>query len=139
MLLGEFETKITDKFRLALPKKFRQEMGDRLVLARGYEGCVLVVAEHRWLELTRQVAEGSMFDQAVRQSTRFLFGGAFEVECDAQGRFVIPENLRQHAGLTIDATVVGLGRWVEIWSSQKWQEQVGELVKRGSELAGEIE
>jgi MraZ protein len=51
MLLGSYETKLTDKNRIAVPSKLRTELEDNLILARGYEGCVLLLDKARWDQL----------------------------------------------------------------------------------------
>ena len=85
MLLGEVVYKVGQKRRLALPKKFRQQLGDRLVVTRGYEGCLVMVSEAEWQSLIAEVDQASFLDINARASARFLLGVANEVELDAQG------------------------------------------------------
>jgi len=81
------------------------------------------------------VAEGPFVSRAVRDTTRFLLGSAFEIELDDQGRFVLPEALRTYAEIEKEAVFAGLGRWVEIWDGGRWVERQKYLDKRGSALA----
>lgn len=48
---------------------------------------------------------------------RFLFANAAKCEPDKQGRFLIPAELRQYAGITQDVTFIGQGGHAEIWDS----------------------
>jgi MraZ protein len=134
MLLGEVVYEVGQKHRLAMPKQFRDELGS-VILTRGYEGCLLVVAGSEWQELIADVSRGSMLDANVRESTRFLFGGASAVELDAQGRFIVPATLYDHAQLNDEVVFVGLGRWVEIWDKQRWEEHLAKLGEQGAEIA----
>lgn len=135
MLLGEIRYKVGQKHRLALPRKFRDQLGSQLVVTRGYEGCLVLVAGADWQSLISDVMDGSFLDIDARESARFLLGGASEVELDAQGRFIVPLNLFDHADLKDEVVFVGLGSWVEVWSVERWQEQLVSLSSQGSMIA----
>jgi MraZ protein len=120
MLIGEFESKVSDKNRIALPKKFREEIGDTLIITQGYEGCIILVDELRFLALTQEIRDGSFVNDAIRDTTRFLIGSAHEVQLDKQGRFVLPQSLRSFSGIEDEVILLGLMRWVEIWSRDVW-------------------
>jgi MraZ protein len=135
MLLGEVVYKVGQKHRLALPKKFRQVLGDRLIVTRGYEGCLVIVSEAEWQPLISEVESASFFDLNARASARFLLGGANEITLDSQGRFVVPDVLYDHAGLGEEVVFVGLGSWIEVWDKQRWGEVQQQLAKEGSVIA----
>ncbi len=138
MLIGSYPQRVGPKYRVALPSKFRQILGNKLILTRGYEGCLLAIPDKSWRELLSSVAKGPFVSRAVRDTTRFLLGSAFEIELDGQGRFVVPEVLRDYAGVGENVVFVGLGRWVEIWDGKRWNERQGYLEKRGSDLADRL-
>lgn len=145
MLIGSYAQKIGPRYRVALPSKFRQILGKKIILTRGYEGCLLVVPHKSWQELLATVAKGPFVSRAVRDTTRFLLGSAFEIELDAQGRFILPEALRTYAEIgkampagRQEAVFVGLGRWVEIWDSLQWIKRQRYLERRGVGLADRL-
>ena len=39
MLMGEYHHNIDDKNRLVLPSKFRNELGDKIIITRGLDKC----------------------------------------------------------------------------------------------------
>ncbi len=135
MLTGEIATKIDTKGRTAFPKKFREAFAGEIILTRGFEGTLVIVDKTRWDIITREVVEGSFINADVRDSTRFLVGGAQEIELDAQGRFVIPKALRQYAELDSDIVFIGLINWIEVWDKAKWENKVDQLAKNVSEVA----
>jgi MraZ protein len=139
MLLGEIYYKVGQKHRMALPKKFRDELGSEIVATRGYEGCLILVSLERWLSLMAGINAQSFFTIQARQTARFLLGGAAELTLDDQGRFVLPESLFEHAGLTVEVVFVGLGTWVEIWDSERWKAQQVLLQQDGAEIAQTLE
>lgn len=138
MLLGEVVYKVGQKRRLALPKKFRQQLGDRLVVTRGYEGCLVMVSEAEWQSLIAEVDQASFLDINARASARFLLGGANEVELDAQGRFVVPDVLYEYAGLKDEVVFVGLGKWIEVWDTTQWDGIQKQLAENGSAIAQQL-
>lgn len=136
MLIGEFTTKITSGNRITIPKKFRSEFGDFLILTQGYEGCLVLVNETHFKKLTEGVADKPFIAGDVRETTRFLLGGAHEIELDEQGRFVLPSNLHDYAQISESGVVfLGLINWVEIWSKDRWEEHKEKLKEKSSEIA----
>ena len=135
MLLGEVVYKVGQKHRLALPKKFRDILGDRLVVTRGYEGCLVIVSEAEWLPLIAEVDNASFLDINARSSARFLLGGANELVLDSQGRFVVPETLYEYAEIGEEVVFVGLGKWVELWDVARWTVIQQQLANEGSAIA----
>src|SRR6266478_6148368 len=99
MLLGQFEGKIGEKHQAALPKKFREVLGEKLIITKGFENCLIIVSEENWQTLL-EGTEGKPFtNKSTRELQRFLLGNATYVELDAKGRLVVPEYLREFAGI----------------------------------------
>lgn len=122
MLIGEYSSNLTSGRRVAIPKKFRRELGgDFLILTRGYEGCLVLVSSEQFENLTAGVARRPFTSGDVRQTTRFLLGGAHQITPDSQGRVVIPENLLEHGRIEEEIIFLGLGKWVEVWDKARWQ------------------
>jgi MraZ protein len=138
MLIGEYTGKIGEKKRVSLPSKFREELGEEIILTRGYEDALIVVNKKLWKTIASEVMNGSFIDKNIRDTSRFLVGGAKEIELDAQGRFVIPQPLHEHADLKDEVVFIGLANWIEIWDKQKWQERLKYLKENSDQIAQEI-
>ncbi len=124
MILGQFSSKLTDKNRVSVPKKFREEIGNELIVAKWYENCLVVVPKDKWIEVRgRMLGIEKLITEPVRDIDRFILGSAYEIELDAQGRFIIPDLLLNHANITSEATFVGLEDRLEVWSTEVWNEQ----------------
>ena len=129
MLLGQYEGKVGAKDRIAFPKKLREELGDRLIITRGYENSLIVVSSDGWKALL-EGTEGKPFIQSeTRETQRFLLGGASFVELDAKGRFILSAYLKGFARIETDVIVLGLSRYVEIWNKIRWDEYRKNLEK----------
>lgn len=138
MLLGEIRYKMGQKHRLAIPKKFREALGDTLIISRGYEGCLIIVSQSQWSALVQPISQGSFLDSNARASARFLMGGAHQLELDSQGRGIVPASLHEYADFQDEVVFVGLGQWLEVWSDQRWQQQLDNLQHQGAALAQQL-
>jgi MraZ protein len=130
MLLGQFQATLTDKDRLNVPARFRHELGNRVIITKWVEGCVMLLSEDKLSEiLTNVLGDRQIAALPVREVERFLLGNAFEIELDGQGRFVIPKVLKEFAQITKEVVFVGLVDRIEIWSKQSWDTKDIELQK----------
>lgn len=130
MLIGQHDGRIDIKGRTALPKKFREILGDKLIITLGYENSLIVVAQENWKALL-EGTEGKPFVQSeTRETQRFLLGGASNVELDSKGRFILPGYLREFGQIKDGVVFVGLSRYVEIWDKTRWDKYQKELEKR---------
>ncbi len=122
LLLGQYQATVTAKGRLAFPKKLRQLLGSRIIVTRGYDGCLLAMSYSEWKKMTRQLGDHLPIWEASRETSRFLFGNAAEIIFDKQGRFVLPPHLRHYSQIKDKVVFLGLNRYVEIWDARRWQQ-----------------
>lgn len=135
MLIGQFESSVGEKHQAALPKKFREVLGERLIVTKGFESCLIIVSEKNWKTLL-EGTEGKPFtNKSTRELQRFLLGNATDVELDSKGRFVIPEYLREFASIKKEIIFAGIERFVEIWDKKQWEEHQKELSKNIESIA----
>ena len=120
---GEYRHQIDDKGRLAVPSKMRVLLEGPIFVARWLDACLAIHPQSEWDAIEEKVAGLPMTDPAARALERRLFGGAVEVALDRQGRVLIPQNLREFAGLEGEVTVVGSRNHAEIWAPERWDAQ----------------
>lgn len=138
MLLGQFNSKVGEKGRVAFPKRFRETMGDTIIITYGFENSLMVVSEPNWRSLLEGTEDKPFLLSSARDTQRFLLGGATVVELDAQGRFVVPEYLREFAEIKEELVFLGLSRYVEIWDKKKWEKQREKIKDNISEVAEKL-
>lgn len=135
MLLGNYTTNLSQGKRLAVPKKFRTQLGESCIVAKWYDKCLVVLSTENWTQLMdRLTVTESVPTAAVRDTMRFVMGSAYEVELDSQGRFVIPDTLKTYAGITSEVVFLGLGSRVEIWDKKEWETKEGYIGEHASDL-----
>lgn len=135
MLVGHYQTKIDLKNRTAVPAKYRQVLGKKVVLAQWYENCLVIVSKDQWEALLEQIAQKSFIVSPARETDRFLLGNAFEIDLDSQGRFVVPPTLTKYAGLNSEVVFIGLLNRVEIWDKNNWDKHQKYLNEKAAEIA----
>lgn len=118
MLIGEYQHNIDAKGRVIVPSKFREDLGECFYIAKGLDHCLFVFSPEEWARLQEKVR--AMPISKARGLQRFFFSGAAEVVPDKQGRILIPQILRDHAGLTKDVTFIGASNRAEIWNTAAW-------------------
>ncbi|MBI5452811.1 division/cell wall cluster transcriptional repressor MraZ [Candidatus Gottesmanbacteria bacterium] len=132
MLLGTYEPNLIGKNRLVLPAKLRKEIkGNRLVLAVGFEECILGFEEKKWQEATAADLAKPLSDPEGRNLRRRMFSQAVQVELDSQGRLVVPENLTSRGEFKDEIVVIGAGDHFEIWEKKRWEEYRSSTLKTG--------
>lgn len=119
MLIGEFQHNMDAKGRLTIPVKFREDLGDKFFVCRGLDGCLFVLSEKQWEVFYQKLT--SMPMSKGKNIQRYFLSGATEVELDKQGRILLPQSLREKAGLEKDCTMIGTGNKVEIWNTEAWK------------------
>ena len=121
MLMGEYHHNIDTKNRLIIPSKFREEIGDRLIVTRGLDGCLFVYSLDKWSDMARKLDTLSFTKKDARNFTRFFLSGATMCEVDGQGRIVIPPSLISYANISKECTIIGVNDRLEIWATSKFE------------------
>ena len=118
-LRGEYKSTLDSKGRMNFPVKLREELGDVFMISKTLDQhCIKIYTLADWQALVEKIRELPQTKTANLQ--RVLFGSAFEIEPDKQGRALIPAPLREYAGLSVDVVIVGLEGRAEIWDKEKW-------------------
>lgn len=125
MFYGEYEHTIDRKGRIIIPSKFREVFKEHYVekfyITRGLDKCLFVFTEEEW-RLQEQKFKSMSFTKAqARQFNRLYFSGAIDVTCDRQGRVLVPQYLKDYAGIKRDVVIVGVSNRIEIWARDGWK------------------
>ncbi len=125
-LHGTYKHQLDAKFRLRLPAKLRAAFGGDFVVMHGMNGCLYVFGQEYFDAcIGAKINAVPNFKQEYQHALRVLTELDIPEE-DAQGRFVLPSELREFAGITKNIVVRGVGQRAEIWDEERW-----ELHKKG--------
>ena len=137
MFTGEYEHSIDAKGRIIVPAKYRDGLGESFTVTLGLDGCLFVYPDKEWESFVEKL-KNLPGNKEGRQLQRYFLAGAASCEMDKQGRILIPQKLRDAAGLTKDIVFVGVISKLEIWSKEKWEanniyENMDEIAEHMSE------
>jgi MraZ protein len=138
MLLGEHEHSLDDKNRLTLPARLRAELGDRVVVTAGLDGCLYAFAQDAWERQLARIRDLDPLSRESRMMQRYFFASAVAGELDRQGRILLPAGLLQSAGIDREVTIAGVYDHLEIWDRAKWREHRTELEGSAENVAERI-
>lgn len=138
VLLGTYTPKIDAKGRVALPARFRSQLGQGFVMARGQERCVYVLPISEFQRITSQIQRTSMSNKSARDYLRVFLSGAVDEVPDKQGRIVVPTMLRNYANLSEDIVVIGVGTRAEIWDKSAWEDYLSDREQGYADIADDV-
>ena len=135
MLIGEYQHTLDPKKRLSLPAKFRKEVGRKVVITRGLDSCLFMYPLAAWQKIAAKLAALPVGQADTRGLSRFMLAGAIEAEVDAAGRILIPEYLKDFAGLRSRVVLAGVSDRIEIWNDKAWEDYKRRIEKGADQMA----
>src|SRR3989338_3268436 len=135
MFLGEYQHSIDEKNRVAIPVKFRAALRAGAVITKGLDECLFLYPKVSWKAWADKLAGLPISQSKSRAFSRMMLGGAMEVQLDGQGRIVLPDYLKQYAGLGKRLIVAGLNDRLELWDTDRWQQYKTQTDKDSAHIA----
>ena len=149
MFLGVSTLNLDAKGRIAIPAKHRETLAQtcasRVVVTinpNRDDRCLWLYPENEWREIARNL---SRLPPMIRQNQliqRLMLGHASEVDLDGQGRVLLPNELRDYAGLGKRVSLVGQVHKFEIWDEDAWtgsrEQWLGEALTEESGMSEEL-
>lgn len=124
MFYGEYLHTLDRKGRIILPSKFRDaaktNFVEKFYLTRGLDKCLFMFAEEEWKLQEQKFRTMSFTKQESRKFNRIYFSGAVEIIPDKQGRILVPQYLKDFAGIKREVIIIGVSNRIEIWSRDSW-------------------
>lgn len=116
-MTGEYQHTLDSKGRLFIPARLREDLGKVFFVTLSMDRCLSAYSAVSWKEFSDKVNAMPYIQQ---RKMRPLFAHAAKCELDSQGRILLPQNLRDYAGITKNVTVVGCNNHAEFWDSDAW-------------------
>jgi MraZ protein len=135
MFLGEFEHTVDDRGRIAIPAKWRADLGKGLVVTRGIDRCLFLWPMDEWQVIAQKLSQLSLMQTDARRIHRLIFSGATDTTPDRLGRILVPAFLREYAELRDSVMLAGVNNRAEIWSPGNWQNERSEVDPHSAQLA----
>jgi len=138
MFIGEYQHTIDNKKRLAIPIKFRKELGKTAVITRGIDNCLVIYPLKEWKRMSDKLGKLPSSQFEARGFARIMLAGAVFVEFDGLGRILIPDYLKKYALLKKNVIIAGIYNRLEIWDKQRWETYKKKVEKDVGDLAAKL-
>ncbi|HVN54072.1 MAG TPA: division/cell wall cluster transcriptional repressor MraZ [Anaerolineaceae bacterium] len=127
MFLGQYVHSFDDKSRLTVPARYRELIADGAFVVQGLDRNLMVLTPAAFEIIYQRIMAMNLTDPTARLLRRVILGNASQLDVDKSGRILIPQQLREFAGLDGEAVLVGQGDYFEIWAPKLWQQQVNQV------------
>lgn len=123
--VGEYQHTLDTKNRIFIPAKLRDELGEHFYITRKMnKTCLAVYSSAEMDRISEQINQFP--DSEVSEIKEFLFSKTIFATPDTNGRVVLPPSLLGYAQIDKNATIVGAGNHLQIWSDVLWTKQESE-------------
>lgn len=122
MFYGQYENKLDEKNRLVIPKKLREEAGDKLFILEYLDGKLALFKPEGFEELVKKVSSIPFEQAKARLFARKIIGSAIDLDVDKMGRVQIPLIYVKKRNLQKELVILGVGDHIEIWNQQDYYE-----------------
>jgi MraZ protein len=141
MFRGATKVTLDEKGRMVMPTRYREQLVERaqgkvVVTVDSRDRCLLIYPLPEWDLIEAKLTSLPTLNEEARRLTRLMIGHAVDFELDGHGRILLPQELREFAGLQRQGMLIGQGRKFELWSESSWAERLEEMLKSGKATTG---
>ena len=128
---GIYRHHLDAKGRLSVPAKFREILGSRFMIGIGTGDCLLIYTMEDWKNFEQKLRSlPATFNEDAEEILRWYGMNTLEVEVDAQGRIILPQQLREAGGITKNVVFAGRIDRAELWSEETFDEHMRKVTKK---------
>ena len=138
MFAGRYEYAIDDKSRVSIPAKFREILStssDMRLMLTNLDGCIAAYPPQEWSSIQERTSNPGAITKEKRMFLRYFYSGVSECPLDRLGRILIPQALKTDAMIKKNVVIVGVGKKIEIWAQERWEELVRKATSDPDQIA----
>ena len=139
MFTGTYQNSIDSKNRMIIPSRYRDQLGGHCMLTRGFDRCLYIYSMDDYEVLVNKIRKLPQSDRDVRKFIREFFSNTEECHLDSQGRILIPQHLRDYAGINKNLVTKGGLDKIEIWSTEVLSDPEGENMMDNEEFVRKLD
>lgn len=136
MFYGSHSINMDAKGRVAIPTRVRELLhgccdGKIVLTAHTENRCIHIFTEPQWQDILPKVESWSSFNATTRRARLLLLGHATPFQLDDGGRILLPQTLRDYAGLEKKTILVGQGKGLELWDEAEFSRYIDTPLQGG--------
>lgn len=138
MFIGEYRHNLDAKGRITIPAKFRELLEDKVIISKGFDGCLNIYTLPQWRLLLEGLNKLPNTKRESRKYKHMVTSKAAECEIDNQGRILLPNPLIQEAQISKECVLVGVADHAEIWAKERWEAYYEEASESFEDIAEQL-
>lgn len=133
MFQGRFIHTMDSKGRLSIPQEFRMALQgkskskSKAPTLTVRPDCLALYPAERWASIKGDLEAAPSIDPDAEALTLFLMSNAHTCPIDGPGRITVPPHLRQYAGLEREVTVAGVGSYIQLWNTARYDDEINKV------------
>lgn len=129
---GACEANLDDKGRLAIPKRYRDQLpaDPELTLTAGPDGCLILYPTAEWQQVAERLHQLPADNEVTRWWQLMVIGHAEDHALDKSDRILVSQALRETVGIKKEVKMIGQGNRIEIWDMERWRAKLAEGISR---------
>lgn len=121
---GEYYIQLDEKNRMRIPAKLRELVGPNFYITTNTNCSLTVMDESKFMEYADNFKKVKTTNLEHQNIIRKIMASVISPDEDSQGRFVLPQNLREYAGITKKMVFIGVNDRMEIWSEDNYNNTI---------------
>ena len=137
MFYGSFIHTLDDKGRLVIPRKMRDELGNKAYILKGYDGALSIYKESDFEKLIAKINSLPFNKKNTRAFLRTQLASVCELDIDRLGRVLLPVQLLNKYQIGKEVIVIGALDHIEVWNKvdyEKYEQQSASFEEIAEEL-----
>mgnify|MGYP001572436027 FL=1 len=108
------------------------------MLTKSLDDSLVLYPMNEWEELAGKLSKLPIGQSGTRSFVRTMLAGASDIEIDSLGRILIPDYLKDYAGLKKNVVIAGLYNRLEIWDEETWNNYKKNSEKNAGNVAEKL-
>lgn len=135
LFVSNFTLRLDAKGRVSIPASYRavlqrDQLGALFLMPAPDRPAIDAGGQALVDEIRRFVERFPLYSEEREQFSAALFGTSETLKIDTEGRLILPEALKVHAGIAERVTCVGLGHKFQLWEPQRFSARLAQATEK---------
>lgn len=138
MFFGNYSHSLDEKGRLVIPKKMREELGNKIFIMKGFDGALAIYQESSYTRVVEELEKYSFNKKENRDYLRLKLASIVDLDVDKMGRVQLPSAILGKYHINKDVIVLGVGDHIEVWDKERYEEYMTSIEDEYENIAERI-
>ena len=139
MFFGNYSHSLDEKGRLVIPKKMREELGNKIFIMKGFDGALAIYQLSAYDKVMEELQKYSFNKKENRDYLRLKLASIVDLDVDELGRVQLPTAVVNKYHINKDVIVLGAGDHIEVWDKARYEEYMTSIENEYEEIAERLE